>query len=216
MPAPKPLSKGQILEAMDKTKSNRAAARYLGVSYIHYKRWAQQYKDEELGTSLFVKHLNPHGKGIPKFLPNSQKQPALMDVIEGRIDVSHFKPQKIKYRLIHEGLLKEECACCEFKERRIADYKIPLILHFKDKNKKNYKLNNIQLLCYNCYFLTVGDVFNDKDILQLEDNTSVSGTTEAIEFELDDFHLERLKQLGLWDSTPQVEDSDGSEFISRL
>jgi len=139
-----------------------------------------------------------------------------MDVIEGRIDVSHFKPQKIKYRLIHEGLLKEECACCEFKERRVADYKIPLILHFKDKNKKNYKLDNIQLLCYNCYFLTVGDVFNDKDILQLEDNTSVSGTTEAIEFELDEYHLDRLRQLGLWEKTPEAKDDDGNEFISRL
>ena len=44
MPAPKPLSKEDILRAMRFTKSNRAAARYLGVSYQHYKPWAKQYK----------------------------------------------------------------------------------------------------------------------------------------------------------------------------
>lgn len=216
MPAAKPLSKGQILEAMDKTRSNRAAARYLGVSYIHYKKWAKSFQYEDSGMSCFVKHLNPHGKGIPKFIPNSKKQPSLMDIIEGRIDASHFKPQKIKMRLVAEGFLKEECSCCGFKERRIADYKIPLILDFKDLNKKNYKLDNIRLLCYNCYFLLVGDVFNERDILQLEDNTSVSGTTEAIEFELDEYHLDRLKELGLWGKTPQVDENDGTEFISRL
>lgn len=214
MPLPKPLSKGQILEAMDKTKSNRAAARYLGVSYIHYKKWAKQYKNEGEDFSLFVKHLNPHGKGIPKFLPNSKKQPSLMDIIEGRIDASHFKPQKIKMRLIQEGLLAEKCNCCGFMERRVSDYKIPLILHFNDNNKKNYKLDNIQLLCYNCYFITIGDIFNDKDILQLEDNSSISGTTEMIEFELDPYHLEKLVSLGLYNKTPDAE--DGSEYISRI
>ena len=35
MPKAKPLSKQQILGALNKTNSNRAAARYLGVSYIH-------------------------------------------------------------------------------------------------------------------------------------------------------------------------------------
>jgi len=41
MPKAKPLSKQQILAAVNKTKSNRAASRYLGVSYIHYKKWAK-------------------------------------------------------------------------------------------------------------------------------------------------------------------------------
>ena len=53
MPKAKPLSKEQILAAMDKTLSNRAASRYLNVSYIHYKKWAKVYTDEESGKSLF-------------------------------------------------------------------------------------------------------------------------------------------------------------------
>ncbi len=57
MPLPKPLTKEQIIAAMGVTKSNRAAARWLNVSYIHYKKWAKNYKDEETGKTLFEKHL---------------------------------------------------------------------------------------------------------------------------------------------------------------
>ena len=53
-----------------------------------------------------------------------------MDILEGRVDVSNYKPQEIKDRLIHESLVKEECYCCEFNERRVVDYKVPLILNF--------------------------------------------------------------------------------------
>ena len=49
MPKAKPLSKQQIVAAVNKTKSNRAAARYLGVSYIHYKKWAKNYDATEEG-----------------------------------------------------------------------------------------------------------------------------------------------------------------------
>ena len=56
-----------------------------------------------------------------------------------------------------EGYLEEKCAMCGFEERRVLDYKMPLLLHFKDGNKKNYKLDNIELLYYNHYFLNVGD-----------------------------------------------------------
>jgi hypothetical protein len=213
MPKAKHLSKDQVVSAMNKTKSVRAAARYLNVSYIHMKKWMKFYKNEN-GVTLFEAHKNQSGKGIPKFLSNNgtkKKDPALLDVIEGRIDPAHFNPQKIKYRLIEEGYLKEECCNCGFQERRVSDYKIPLILHFKDKNKQHYRLENMEMLCYNCYFLMVGDVFNNKQIEGLEDHKPVNESN--VEWELDDYTLQRLKELGL-DQTPPPE--DGSEFISRI
>ena len=156
MPKAKPLSKQQIVAAVNKTKSNRAAARYLGVSYIHYKKWAKNYEATEEGyENIFEQHKNQSGKGIPKFLNGGKKNPAILDIIEGRVDASSFSPDKLKYRLITEGYLLEECAMCQFKERRVLDYKMPLLLHFKDGNKKNYRKENIELLCYNHYFLTV-------------------------------------------------------------
>ncbi len=214
MPKAKHLSKDQVVSAMNKTKSVRAAARYLNVSYIHMKKWMKFYKNED-DITLFDAHKNQSGKGIPKFLSNNgtkKKDPALLDVIEGRIDPSHFNPQKIKYRLIEEGYLKEECSNCGFHERRVSDYKIPLILHFKDKNKQHYRLENLEMLCYNCYYLFVGDVFNNKQIEGLEDHKPMNQS--EVDWELDDYTLQRLKELGLDKSQPPTD--NGSEFISRF
>jgi len=204
MPKPKPLSKEMIVAAQAKTKSNMAAARYLHVSYQHYKRYAKMYK-------VFEGHKNQSGKGIPKFLKGTGKEPALLDIIEGRVSAAHFSPAKIKYRLIEEGYLSEQCSMCGFQERRVLDYKMPLLLHFKDNNKSNYTRDNIELLCYNHYFLTVGDIFTEKDVKQIESHQEHIGTTDKVEWEVDDYHLQRLKELGLED-----DEDDVNQYISRI
>ena len=71
---------------------------------------------------------------------------------------------RYKDRLIQEGYIEEKCNRCGHNEQRVNDYKAPLLVHFKDKNKMNWKIENIELLCYNCYFLYIGDVFNEKQI----------------------------------------------------
>jgi hypothetical protein len=205
MPKPKPLSKEMIVAAQAKTKSNMAAARYLHVSYQHYKRYAKMYK-------VFEGHKNQSGKGIPKFLKSKGKEPALLDIIEGRVSAAHFTPAKIKYRLIEAGYLLEQCSMCGFQERRVLDYKMPLLLHFKDNNKSNYSKENIELLCYNHYFLTVGDIFTEKDVKQIESHQEHHGTSEKIEFEVDDYHLQRLRELGLTDD----DEDDVNQYISRI
>ena len=204
MPQAKPLSKEQIVAAQAKTKSNMAAARYLHVSYQHYKRYAKLYK-------LFEGHKNQSGKGIPKFLKGPKKMPHMLEIIEGRIAASSFDPNKLKYALIEQGYLSEECAVCKFKERRVLDYKMPLLLHFQDGNSNNYSLENVQLLCYNHYFLNVGDVFNVKDVKQIESKQEHFGTSEKVEWEVDDYHLQRLKELGL-----DGDDDDTNQYISRI
>jgi len=201
------------LTAMDKTKSVKAAARYLNCSYHHLKRYMKLYVDEETGKTLFDKHKNQQGKGIPKFLRASGKEPALMDIIEGKINPASFSPDKLKYRLTTEGYLEECCGNCGFTEHRVTDHKVPLILHFKDKNKLNYNLTNIEFLCYNCYFLFIGEVFSERDIKKLEDNKSVTKTTDAVDMQLDDYHLQRLKELGLDGENP-IDDDDPYNLVS--
>jgi hypothetical protein len=208
MPKAKPLGKELILAAMAKTKSNMAAARYLNCSYIHYKKWAKLY-ESDTHNSLFEQHKNQCGKGIPKFLRVGGKEPALLDIIEGRANGSSFSTEKIKYRLITEGYLEEKCGQCGFQERRVLDYKMPLLMSFKDSNKKNYKLDNVELLCYNHYFLTIGDIFTPKQIEGIEDHKPVS--QGKVEWEVDDYHLQRLKELGLGDDSPEEYD-----IISRI
>lgn len=213
MPLPKPLTKEQILAAMSQTKSNRAASRWLHVSYQHYKKWAKSYTDQETGKTLFEKHLNQEGKGIAKFLNNSRKVPALMELLEGQVPMTNFNPDKVKKRLFEEGYLQEECRMCGFNERRLLDYKIPLLLHFKDNNKKNWRLENLEVLCYNHYFLTIGDIFSVKDEEQIETSRPLSKTTDAIDFELDDYQIQRLRELGLYDPPKGDDDLD---LISRI
>ena len=208
MPKPKPITKEQILVAMTKTKSNMAAARYLNCSYVHYKKWAKLY-ESNTHDSLFEQHKNQSGVGIPKFLRAGGKEPALMDIIEGRANASSFTPEKIKYRLITEGHLEEKCSMCGFIERRVLDYKMPLLLNFKDNNKKNYKLENIELLCYNHYFLNVGDIFTSKQIEGIEDHKPVN--QGKVDWEVDDYHLQRLKELGL-----DSEDEEELNIISKI
>jgi hypothetical protein len=49
----------------------------------------------------------------------------------------------------------EECELCGFKEKRVTDSKTPLLITFKN-GMKDFTQSNIQLLCYNCLFLTTG------------------------------------------------------------
>ena len=206
----KPLTREMLENAMAKTPSNRAAARYLSVSFEHYKKWAKLYKDNETGQTFWEKHKNQAGAGIPKYLSGPTGREALQDILDGKATADSWKPEKLKRRLVVEGYLKEECAECGLTERRVLDYKMPLLLKFADGNKKNYALDNISLLCYNCYFFTVGDVFEDRQIQGMEDHVEIR-KQETPTWELDDYQLERLRELGLEDP---IEEED--DFISRL
>jgi hypothetical protein len=202
--------KSDIERAMAMTKSNRAAARYLHCSYIHYKKWAKNFTDDN-GILLFDKHKNQSGKGISKFLTNKGKEPALKDIIEGRVPIDSYTPEKLKNRLIQESYLQECCNKCQFQERRVTDYKVPLILNFKDGNKKNWTLSNLELLCYNHYFLYVGNIFTNKQIQHIEDYNP-STFQSKVDWEMDDHFKEHLQQLGIVDDDHEL----GSEFISKV
>jgi hypothetical protein len=147
--------------------------------------------------TLFETHKNQTGKGIPKFLPNRRKEPNVKDIVETGMGWESFTPDKIKTRIITEGYLVEECSMCGFNERRITDYKIPLLMNFKDGNKCNYKLDNLELHCYNCYFLYVADPLTQDQVRHIEDNTTVKAVPHT--FDLDADALENMKALGLLD-----------------
>lgn len=200
MPAPKPLTKEDILRAMRFTKSNRAAAKYLGCSYQHYKPFAKLFRIDEgdpNSPTLFDSHKNQSGKGIPKFLPNRRKEPNVKLIFETGTGWESFTPEKIKTRGVAEGYLKDECYTCGFCERRVTDYKTPLLLSFKDGNKNNYLQDNLELLCYNCYFLYVADPLTPDQVRHIEDNTTVKAVSH--EWDLDEAALENMRALGLLD-----------------
>ncbi len=96
-------------------------------------------------------------------------------------------------------------------EQRVTDYRVPLLLNYKDGNRKNWKQDNLELLCYNCYFLYIGDVYSNKQILAIEDYVDQPKTAQ-VDWELDEYTKEHLKQLGLMDD----EKTNGEEFINYL
>ena len=201
------ITKEQLLNAMKMTKSNMSCARYLGISYMHYSRYAKSYIDEESGKTLFDLHKNQAGKGIRKHLGG--KDPDLKSLMDGELYVKSYNLNRYKDRLIQEGYIEEKYNSCGFTEQRVHDYKSPLLIHFKDKNKENWRIENIELLCYNCYFLYIGDVFNEKQIKHIEEDAPIK-KDDQINWEMDENMLQHFQEIGL------VDEDDSEDYISRI
>lgn len=101
MPPSKFLTKEDCLRAMNNTRSNRGAARFLRCSFPHYKKYAKLYTNDD-GVTLWEAHMNKSGVGIPKFLPNKGKKAPLKELLAGTLSIESFEPAKIKQRLIFE------------------------------------------------------------------------------------------------------------------
>ena len=146
-PAAPPILRKDIEQAQLHTNSNAAAARWLGVTYARYKQYAKLY-------NIFDRHLNPKGVGVDKGYSKRVTSIPLREILQGKHP--HYSLSKLKNRLIARGKLTEMCSLCHFSERRITDKKVPLMLSFKDGDRKHMALENLELLCYNCMFLTTG------------------------------------------------------------
>lgn len=144
------LLKSDILRAQEVCKSAAHCARYLGCSYTTYKKYAQLY-------GVFENLKNPHGWGISKGLGN-RKQYRRELVIKGMYP--NIRLSTLRNYLIDEILLEERCALCGYNEKRITDQTTALLLDFIDGDKSHRKIENLRLLCYNCYYHNVGDVIS--------------------------------------------------------
>ena len=202
------LTKEDIQRAMNVTRSNRAAARYLHVTYNTYKKYAKLYKNED-GIVLLEAHKNQEGKGIPKYANRKISEVPLEDIVEGRVPTEYLDVKEVKRRLIFEAYLEERCSHCGFSERRVHDTKVPVILNHKDGNKKNYHLDNLEFLCYNCSFLYASSAISEDEVEAQEDFVERRDTHD---WEMDEHHIEHLKNLNLY---KEDKSKPGEEYISR-
>lgn len=207
------LTEAVIRNAMKHTQSNFQAARYLNVTIETYRKYAKMYVDQESGKTLYDLHKNDSGKGIKRVRWNHEISVEKINEIMSSDSYRAINQQKLKGRLIYEGILRMECYKCGHHEKRVIDYKQPLVLSFKDGNKHNWKVENLEMLCYNCYFLYVGNLFSEKQILRLEDANATALKKEEIDWQVDDNFLQHFKELGL---EPGDDYEPGSEFISRI
>ena len=68
------------------------------------------------------------------------------------VENSTIQTDKLKKKLLHEGIKEAKCECCGLTEW--LNKPIILQLHHVDGNKNNNKLENLQLLCPNCHSQT--------------------------------------------------------------
>ena len=132
-------------------------------------------------------------KSIPQGgILRSNNSAQLIEIMEGRAPKTFLSGKTFKLRLIAEGFLKEECCRCQYHERRVLDEKVPLILHYIDGNKRNWKLENVEFLCYNCYFQCVGNIFEQRQLDAMEDFNTKGA--KDIDFDLASQHKEAIKK----------------------
>jgi len=168
----RPLLESEIKEAQEHCNNATACAKYLGVGYNCYKRWAKEY-------NMFK--TNPWGKGDKKhyWAPDKGKYP-LNQILEGKFP--NYPIYRLKDLLIRSGTKKTECDRCHFNEHRITDQKMPLLINFKDGNEHNHLLENIEILCYNCMFLTGrGYIRRGKVEFNFLDPDRIQGSSRKIE-----------------------------------
>jgi hypothetical protein len=149
----KPLLESEIRNVQQIAKSAAEAARLLEVSYNTYKKYAKLY-------GIFEDLKNPHGYGIFKGSSASSFTKPLDEIIEGKHPT--YPVWKLKRRLLLSGYMEEKCSCCGFSEKRLTDHRVPLILDFIDDDRTNHKYENLQMLCFNCAFLTRGNLSGPK------------------------------------------------------
>ena len=138
-----PIPKSRIESAIRNTQSIASAARHLDVSYNTFKKYAKMY-------DLFEQNKNQAGIGIAS-KGNTGWGIKLQDIFAG--SSPNYPHWKLQERVLREGFLSQECSNCGYDDYRTADMKGPYLLNFLDGDHTNHSLDNLSLLCYNCFFI---------------------------------------------------------------
>lgn len=149
------LTEIEIRYAMDNSNSNNQAAAFLHMTLASYKKYAELFYDHATGKNLYELHKNKQGKKIQK-VKQLHSIATMDDILNGKHPGYSIK--KLKERLIDEAIFEDKCMICGFCEQRISDYKSPTNLVFKDSNPRNHLKDNLEIVCYNCFFLYYGDL----------------------------------------------------------
>lgn len=148
------LTEPQIKQAITITRSNQQAAAYLRVSFPTYKKYAKLFKDVN-GVTYYDLHKNQSGRGMIKPREDDRKF-KLDDILLGKHPT--YPRDKLFRRIIASSYMPEQCGHCGFHQRRATDLKIPLLLNHINSNNMDHRLDNLEILCYNCFFLLIGNI----------------------------------------------------------
>lgn len=157
------LSETDIRYAMENVKTAAACARFLNVHYDTFKKYASSYTDPDTGKTLFELAKNQGARGTTKISDRRNLRYDLFDILEGKHP--KYPIWKLRNRMLSAGVVEEECANCNYNEKRITDETVPLLLDVIDGDEHNLKLENLRMLCLNCWYQLVGNPFKkDKEV----------------------------------------------------
>ena len=139
----KPIPKGKIEWAINSTQSIRAAAQFLGVAYNTFKKYAKKY-------DLFEQNKNQAGVGVTT-KGNTGWGLKIQDIFDGKHP--NYPHWKLQERVIRNGYVAQECSNCGYSDVRDKDLRGPFLINFFDGDGTNHRLDNLHLLCYNCFFI---------------------------------------------------------------
>lgn len=223
------LTEQDVRSALASASSIKEAARKINVSYPTMKKYAKMYTDLKTGKTLFDMFKNQAGRGIPKSWDKQRASKFAEKFFTEGQDPRPERIAKLKEVVLEKMLLPQICDKCGFCERRLTDMRVPLLLNFKNKNRSDWRKENLQLLCYNCFFLYIGNPLTMETIkrveaIELNDEVYKPKVEEFVR--LDDVYLDHLRALGLdgegdvIDTQPDEDlidyDDSGEEFIDLV
>jgi len=220
------LTEEDILRAMANSTSNKKAAQYLDVSYMSYRKYASSYRDGETGKTLFEIHKNQAMKGqIGRTWVNGRKKRLNWDnILRENQRCTSDRINKLKTAIIENDKLEKKCYRCNYQEKRLEDEKIPLVFNFKSGDKSDWRIQNLEFVCYNCAFINCLDFFKDDVVSRIENlpvSSHLSKQDRKSFYQLDDFYLDHIHQIGLEEPStkPEVKKEktiSGWEFVDRV
>ena len=166
----------ELLDAMGRAGAGvKNAAAVLGVSKPYFIKWAKILIPEEYAEYCSVPLKQALGRFVLTDWTRHQAYLRAQKVLSGQMPPPKqwvLYPHKQMNILCKMGLMVSRCEQCGFEEHRITDYRAPLLIDFIDGSKLNWEISNIRILCYNCYFLSVRDLWGKSKTTHLSLGTS--------------------------------------------
>jgi hypothetical protein len=141
-------------------------AEYLNINRLTLVKHLKVTKGSDGRTlyEIFTEKIKNIGRGYKTKLDRE----FLTHLLEFGLLGNKMPPSMVKDKLLDEGYLPKECMCCGFSGHRDSDAKYPLLLNFLDGKRSSWKKDNLEILCYNCYFIKVGDLMFKDQLEALE------------------------------------------------
>ena len=176
------LTEDEIRDSMAHSRTIAEACRYMGINFKTWVKYASMYIDLETGKTLYEMHRK---YGNPNLIRPRKHKEYLPRLYQKQIDnlltyrkwTSPARVAILKKMLILHELHKDACEHCGYHEKRVKDGKQPLLLHFVDGDRRNWQIENIRWLCYNCYFINVFDSFSGRVLRNMQSSPLVGDET---------------------------------------